>query len=345
MPARRYTKIQLKARRASRIALPCRRWSRRSRADTGRGDRQRGEPRHRLPARRGVAADPRAGCRAARRPGQRRRWRACSGGDVMLLLYLVSTLYPRPPAGRAKHWFNRLDHAAIYGLHRRQLHALAARRAARAVGWSLLACCGAPRRSAWRPNCSTGCAIRCGRPVSTSRWAGSRWSRSCRSSSACRARAWRGSSPADRLRSARSCSARQPHPLRPLRVAPVRRPAAPATSARRCGTRSRQGQLTGDGRRPKLDLAGLSSRSTTKIMRSSPGSGSPSAHARSRRAGATRPDRRVCRGRRPSCGRCCYGWPPARASTASTLQSAWRNCGTMSSDPEQAARSSRPARR
>ncbi len=33
---------------------------------------------------------------------------------TMMLLYLVSTLYHALPAGRAKHWFNRLDHAAIY---------------------------------------------------------------------------------------------------------------------------------------------------------------------------------------------------------------------------------------
>ena len=32
----------------------------------------------------------------------------------MMLLYLVSTLYHALPAGRAKRWFNRLDHAAIY---------------------------------------------------------------------------------------------------------------------------------------------------------------------------------------------------------------------------------------
>ena len=32
----------------------------------------------------------------------------------MILLYGVSTLYHALPAGRAKHWFNRLDHAAIY---------------------------------------------------------------------------------------------------------------------------------------------------------------------------------------------------------------------------------------
>ena len=33
---------------------------------------------------------------------------------TMMLLYLVSTLYHALPAGPAKHWFNRLDHAAIY---------------------------------------------------------------------------------------------------------------------------------------------------------------------------------------------------------------------------------------
>jgi hemolysin III len=32
----------------------------------------------------------------------------------MMLLYLVSTLYHALPVGRAKQWFNRLDHAAIY---------------------------------------------------------------------------------------------------------------------------------------------------------------------------------------------------------------------------------------
>jgi len=32
----------------------------------------------------------------------------------MILLYLVSTLYHALPAGSAKAWFNRLDHAAIY---------------------------------------------------------------------------------------------------------------------------------------------------------------------------------------------------------------------------------------
>jgi len=35
-------------------------------------------------------------------------------GATMILLYLVSTLYHALPAGRTKHWFNRLDHAAIY---------------------------------------------------------------------------------------------------------------------------------------------------------------------------------------------------------------------------------------
>ncbi len=35
-------------------------------------------------------------------------------GATMILLYLVSALYHALPAGRAKHWFHRLDHAAIY---------------------------------------------------------------------------------------------------------------------------------------------------------------------------------------------------------------------------------------
>jgi hemolysin III len=33
---------------------------------------------------------------------------------TMILLYLVSTLYHALPAGLAKHWLNRLDHAAIF---------------------------------------------------------------------------------------------------------------------------------------------------------------------------------------------------------------------------------------
>lgn len=33
---------------------------------------------------------------------------------TMILLYFVSTLYHALPGGRAKAWFNRLDHAAIY---------------------------------------------------------------------------------------------------------------------------------------------------------------------------------------------------------------------------------------
>jgi hemolysin III len=35
-------------------------------------------------------------------------------GATMVVLYLVSTLYHALPHGRAKRWFNRLDHAAIY---------------------------------------------------------------------------------------------------------------------------------------------------------------------------------------------------------------------------------------
>lgn len=33
---------------------------------------------------------------------------------TMIVLYLVSALYHALPPGRAKHWFNRFDHAAIY---------------------------------------------------------------------------------------------------------------------------------------------------------------------------------------------------------------------------------------
>ena len=33
---------------------------------------------------------------------------------TMMLLYFISMLYHALPAGRAKRWFNRLDHAAIY---------------------------------------------------------------------------------------------------------------------------------------------------------------------------------------------------------------------------------------
>lgn len=33
---------------------------------------------------------------------------------TMILLYFVSSMYHALPAGRAKHWFNRMDHAAIY---------------------------------------------------------------------------------------------------------------------------------------------------------------------------------------------------------------------------------------
>lgn len=39
---------------------------------------------------------------------------ACVFSTTMILLYLVSALYHALPAGRAKLWCNRLDHAAIY---------------------------------------------------------------------------------------------------------------------------------------------------------------------------------------------------------------------------------------
>lgn len=55
-------------------------------------------------------------------------WRASTHGATMdivaasvfasslVLLYAISTLYHALPAGRSKHWFKRLDHAAIYVL-------------------------------------------------------------------------------------------------------------------------------------------------------------------------------------------------------------------------------------
>ncbi|HSI56732.1 MAG TPA: hemolysin III family protein [Ideonella sp.] len=39
---------------------------------------------------------------------------ACVFSTTMIVLYLVSALYHALPAGRAKLWCNRLDHAAIY---------------------------------------------------------------------------------------------------------------------------------------------------------------------------------------------------------------------------------------
>ncbi len=39
---------------------------------------------------------------------------ACLFAGTAILLYLISTLYHALPMGRAKAWFNRLDHAAIY---------------------------------------------------------------------------------------------------------------------------------------------------------------------------------------------------------------------------------------
>ncbi len=50
--------------------------------------------------------------------GQRGGTAAVVGASLfaatMMLLYFVSTLYHALPSGRVKHWFNRLDHAAIY---------------------------------------------------------------------------------------------------------------------------------------------------------------------------------------------------------------------------------------
>lgn len=51
---------------------------------------------------------------SARRGGTAAVVAASLFSATMILLYLVSTLYHALPAGRAKQWFNRLDHAAIY---------------------------------------------------------------------------------------------------------------------------------------------------------------------------------------------------------------------------------------
>lgn len=51
---------------------------------------------------------------AARRGGAAEVVGASLFAGTMILLYAVSTLYHALPPGRAKHWFNRLDHAAIY---------------------------------------------------------------------------------------------------------------------------------------------------------------------------------------------------------------------------------------
>ena len=61
-----------------------------------------------------VAALPILVVFAARRGGAADVAAAAVYTATMMLLYGVSTLYHALPPGRAKHWFNRIDHAAIY---------------------------------------------------------------------------------------------------------------------------------------------------------------------------------------------------------------------------------------
>lgn len=51
---------------------------------------------------------------AARRGGPANVVGASVFAGTAMMLYLVSTLYHALPAGTAKRWFNRLDHASIY---------------------------------------------------------------------------------------------------------------------------------------------------------------------------------------------------------------------------------------
>ncbi len=61
-----------------------------------------------------VAALPILVLGAARSGGAANVVAASLFAGTMIVLYLVSTLYHALPIGRAKRWFNRLDHAAIY---------------------------------------------------------------------------------------------------------------------------------------------------------------------------------------------------------------------------------------
>ncbi len=61
-----------------------------------------------------VAALPILVLGAARSGGAANIVAASLFAGTMIVLYLVSTLYHALPIGRAKRWFNRLDHAAIY---------------------------------------------------------------------------------------------------------------------------------------------------------------------------------------------------------------------------------------
>ena len=61
-----------------------------------------------------IAALPILVLGAVRRGGAADVVAACLFAGTMIVLYLISTLYHALPMGRAKHWLNRLDHAAIY---------------------------------------------------------------------------------------------------------------------------------------------------------------------------------------------------------------------------------------
>lgn len=61
-----------------------------------------------------VASLPLLVGRALQRGGAAEVVAASIFAATMIVLYAVSTLYHALPGGRAKHWFNRLDHAAIY---------------------------------------------------------------------------------------------------------------------------------------------------------------------------------------------------------------------------------------
>jgi hemolysin III len=61
-----------------------------------------------------IAALPLLVIKAAREGGAADIVAATLFTGTMIVLYSISTLYHALPAGRAKHWLNRLDHAAIY---------------------------------------------------------------------------------------------------------------------------------------------------------------------------------------------------------------------------------------
>ncbi len=97
---------------------------------------------------------------------------ACLFAGTAIVLYLISTLYHALPMGRAKAWFNRLDHAPIYlfiaGSYMPFLFGVLRG----PWGWTLFGAICAAAVWVWEPSCSTGCCIRCGRRGFMWRWAG-----------------------------------------------------------------------------------------------------------------------------------------------------------------------------